>query len=341
MKTAQCKTNRESAHHSTVHREKQPFFSGQAHDAGSFFSPVTIQPKLKVGAPDDLYERQAERVAEAVVSSPAPNIQQQSEENSGEILQRKCTECEKDEGLQMKSSAGESVGAAPQGISQRIQNAAGGTQLPDSVNSEMSQKMGADFSDVNIHTGPEASRLNQSLGARAFTHRNHIFFNSGEYNPGSREGKRLLAHELTHVVQQKGHQAIQREPASAAAGTVTVGAVLGWCLSGAAVSVLIDQVIQAGGWVWERISSGGWNIRQNWCKTIFSALFGCVFGMVSGPMARMIFGEVAGFSLAQLSTWIYQKLVAAGLTFLAGKWGVMIAKLGCNESDAPANIEAP
>jgi len=341
MKIAQCKTNRKSAHHSTVNHEKHVFFSARAHDAGSFFSPVTIQPKLKVGAPDDQYERQADRVAEAVVSSPAPTIQQQSEENNGEILQRKCAECEKDEGLQMKSSAGKSVGTAPPGISQKIQNAAGGTQLPDSVNSEMSQKIGADFSNVNVHTGPEASRLNQSLGARAFTHGDHIFFNSGEYNPGSRDGKRLLAHELTHVVQQGRNKTIRREPATAAAGTVTIGTVLGWCLSGAAVSVLIDQVIQAGGWVWERIRSGGWNIRQNWCKTIFSALFGCVFGMVSGPMARMIFGEVAGFSLAQLSTWIHQKLVAAGLTFLAGKWGVMIAKLGCNESDAPANIDAP
>lgn len=341
MKTAQCKSNPESVHHSIVNHEKQSFFTGQTHSTESFFSPVTIQPKLKIGSPNDQYERQADRVAEAVVSSPAPNIQQQSMGNEEESLQRKCSACEKEEGLQMKSDSGLGANTTPPGISQKIQNAGGGTQLPDSVNSEMSQKIGADFSNVNIHTGPESSRLNQSLGARAFTHRNHIFFNSGEYNPESREGKRLLAHELTHVVQQGGNKTIRREPASAAAGTVTIGAVLGWCLSGAAVSVLIDQVIQAGGWIWERINSGGWNIRQNWCKTIFSALFGCVFGMVSGPMARMIFGEVAGFSLAQLSTWIHQKLVAAGLTFLAGKWGVMIAKLGCEESDAPANIEAP
>jgi LysM repeat protein len=202
MKTTQTKLNRDGTHHGKVNQESRTFFSGRLNDTGSFFSPVTVQPKLKIGAPDDPCERQADRVAEAVVSSPAPAIQQQSEENSGEILQRKCTECEKDEGLQMKSSAGKSAGAAPPGISQKIQNAAGGTQLPASVKSEMSQKIGADFSDVNIHTGPEASLLNQSLGARAFTHGNHIFFNSGEYNPDSREGKRLLAHELTHVVQQ-------------------------------------------------------------------------------------------------------------------------------------------
>jgi len=202
MKTAQCKTNRESVHHSIVNHEKQSFFPGQTHETGSFFSPVAIQPKLKVGAPDDPHERQADRVAEAVVSSPAPAIQQYADENSGEILQRTCTECEEEEGLQMKTAAGQSAGAAPPGISQKIQNAGVGSRLPESVNSEMSQKIGADFSDVNIHTGPEASLLNQSLGARAFTHGADVFFNSGEYNPGSKEGKRLLAHELTHVVQQ-------------------------------------------------------------------------------------------------------------------------------------------
>lgn len=202
MKTVQSKSNPESVHHSIVNHEKRSFFTGQTHSAESFFSPVGIQPKLKIGSPNDQYERQADRVAEAVVSSPAPNIQQQSLEEE-ETLQRKCAECEKEEGLQMKSDSGLGANTTPPGISQKIQNAGGGTQLPDSVNSEMSQKIGADFSNVNIHTGPKSSRLNQSLGARAFTHGNNIFFNSGEYNPESREGKRLLAHELSHVVQQQ------------------------------------------------------------------------------------------------------------------------------------------
>ena len=202
MKIAQCKTNGESVHHSIVNHEKQSFFSGQTHNTESFFSPVTIQPKLKIGAPDDQYERQADRVAEDVVSSPTPVIQQESMEEEEETLQLKCNECEKEEEIQMKSDTGQSAGTAISAISQKIQNAGGGSHLSESVNSEMSQKMGADFSDVNIHTGPEASQLNHSLGARAFTHGADVFFNSGEYNPGSREGKRLLAHELTHVVQQ-------------------------------------------------------------------------------------------------------------------------------------------
>jgi hypothetical protein len=145
---------------------------------------------------------------------------------------------------------------------------------------------------------------------------------------------------LTHTIQQGKNETIRREPATAA-GAVSIGTILGWCISGAAVTVIIDQIIQLGGWVWDRISSGSWNIRQNWCKTLFSALFGCVFGFANGAIARMIFGEVVGLSMAQLSTWVYQKLVAAGVTNIAGKWSLAIAKLGCNQSNAPANIEAP
>ncbi|MGB1451804.1 MAG: DUF4157 domain-containing protein, partial [Marinirhabdus sp.] len=59
-------------------------------------------------------------------------------------------------------------------------------------------------SNVNVHTGGVAAGLNQTVGAHAFTHGSDIFFNAGNYNPGSTQGKGLLAHELTHVVQQTG-----------------------------------------------------------------------------------------------------------------------------------------
>lgn len=188
---------------SSVSGKRDLFFKSVNTKSRPYFNPITFQPKLNIGSPNDKYERQADRVAETVVCSPAPNIQQQTMEEEEGTLQRKCTECEKEEGLQMKSDTAQSAGIASTGISQKIQNAGGGSHLAEPVNSEMSQKMGADFSNVNIHTGPEASILNQSLGARAFTHGNNVFFNSGEYNPGSRDGKRLLAHELTHVVQQR------------------------------------------------------------------------------------------------------------------------------------------
>lgn len=78
----------------------------------------------------------------------------------------------------------------------------------------MSQHFGADFSGVNIHIGSDASALNRQLNARAFTVGNDIFFDNGQYQPQTGEGKHLLAHELTHVLQQKGvSRQIQRLPA--------------------------------------------------------------------------------------------------------------------------------
>ena len=64
--------------------------------------------------------------------------------------------------------------------------------------------MGADFSGVRVHTGGQADALNRNLSSRAFTTRQDIFFKQGEYSPGSSSGRELLAHELTHVVQQDG-----------------------------------------------------------------------------------------------------------------------------------------
>jgi len=68
----------------------------------------------------------------------------------------------------------------------------------------LENKFGAPFKGVRIHTDPEAAKLCQSIQAQAFTHGYHIYFNQGKYQPHTTEGMRLLAHELTHVVQQKG-----------------------------------------------------------------------------------------------------------------------------------------
>jgi uncharacterized protein DUF4157 len=78
----------------------------------------------------------------------------------------------------------------------------GGQSLDSNIQAKMSDATGNDFSDVKVHTGPEAHALNQSLSAEAFTTGHDIFFREGAYDPGSSSGQELLAHELTHVVQQ-------------------------------------------------------------------------------------------------------------------------------------------
>lgn len=110
---------------------------------------------------------------------------------------------EEEETLQTKSNS--KTNTASKGLSQQLKSKSGkGRRLSESTQAEMESAFKTDFSDVNIHTDLDAIVLNKELGAQAFTHGKDVYFNSGKYNPDSSAGKHLLAHELTHVVQQKG-----------------------------------------------------------------------------------------------------------------------------------------
>ncbi|WP_158860095.1 eCIS core domain-containing protein [Lunatibacter salilacus] len=90
---------------------------------------------------------------------------------------------------------------------QRSQNS--GVPLAEATRNIMESSFGQDFSHVRIHVGSDATSLNRQIQAKAFTYQNNIFFNSGNFNPGSKQGQHLLAHELTHVVQQTGGREFQ------------------------------------------------------------------------------------------------------------------------------------
>jgi len=101
-----------------------------------------------------------------------------------------------------KRQEGSSLSASPT-VSSQIENSAGkGKKLPPKTRKEMSSSFDHDFSDVNIHNDSEAAEMNKELNAQAFTHGKDIYFNQGKFNPEDSEGKNLLAHELTHVIQQ-------------------------------------------------------------------------------------------------------------------------------------------
>lgn len=166
-------------------------------------SPSTIQTKLTVGSPNDPLEHEADSVAEQVVRTPETSF-----------IQRKCNECEKEDKLQKKPLAepvtqtiqakAESTVTASESTATAIQSTAGkGSTLDPHTNSFMSSRFANDFSDVKIHTDSESAQLNRNLNAKAFTTGADIYFNEGQYQPDSIEGKKLLAHELTHVVQQE------------------------------------------------------------------------------------------------------------------------------------------
>jgi hypothetical protein len=161
-----------------------------------------IQAKLSLGQPGDKYEQEADTVARQVVNKinappTQPSVQRQSQ--SGGTSQLNITLMRHSEG-----SVGGGSSVTPE-VEQNIQQSRGsGQPLDASVREPMQQAFGTDFSGVKIHTNSQSDQLNRSLSARAFTTGSDIFFKQGEYNPGSRDGQELLAHELTHVVQQTG-----------------------------------------------------------------------------------------------------------------------------------------
>jgi hypothetical protein len=103
--------------------------------------------------------------------------------------------------VQTKQEGGASTTSSQ--VSSGIKNSSGkGNPLPKKTLHEMNSSFGLNFSNVRVHNDSEAVNMNKDLQAQAFTHGNDIYFNSGKYNPESADGKFLLAHELTHVVQQ-------------------------------------------------------------------------------------------------------------------------------------------
>ncbi|MCH7626050.1 MAG: DUF4157 domain-containing protein [Chloroflexi bacterium] len=118
-----------------------------------------------------------------------------------------------DDDLQMAADGGRiglEGGSLDQGTESLIEGArSGGSPLPDRLRASMESAFGADFSGVRVHSDGKSDELNDKLTSRAFTTGQDIFLKKGEYKPDSLGGKELLAHELTHVVQQKGEEVQQ------------------------------------------------------------------------------------------------------------------------------------
>lgn len=116
--------------------------------------------------------------------------------------------------IQTKGTIGQPPAPSEQLEEQLNNSKNGGSPLPDSTKGTMESHFGQDFSNVKLHTDTNAVQMNRDLQAQAFTHGNDIYFGEGKYNPTSQEGKHLLAHELTHVVQQNGGQSLQKQQLS-------------------------------------------------------------------------------------------------------------------------------
>ncbi|HPE75147.1 MAG TPA: DUF4157 domain-containing protein [Draconibacterium sp.] len=196
---------------------------------------TNIQPKLKIGKPGDKFEKEADTVANRVMNMKEDNTLNMSTGFSAIQINMKCSECqEEEEEIQMqplnnraveplfqseeeeeliqKKTAENTQKHSVTDLNQNLNNTKGnGKTLSAEITEKFGTKIGADFSNVNIHTDSNAVKMNRQLGARAFTHGNDIYFNQGQFNPQSYQGAHLLAHELTHTVQQGAVQRIQKK----------------------------------------------------------------------------------------------------------------------------------
>ena len=178
----------------------------EVHSVETDFKTLPLQCKLSIGAVDDPLEHEADAMADKVMRMPEQNF-----------IQRKCAHCEDEERVQrkplvsfiQKKTSDNNYVAATYTISSQIASTKGsGNSMNEPTRSFMENRFGTDFSNVNIHTDNNATQLSNQLSAQAFTVGNDIYFNEGKYQPESSDGQRLLAHELTHVVQQTGSSSI-------------------------------------------------------------------------------------------------------------------------------------
>ena len=142
-----------------------------------------------------------------------PNNFPNLKKHAGKNIQRMCPGSMNHE-QRIQRAPGESEDEVANGLEPSLTKMAGkGNALPEDTLNEMSSSFANDFSAVGIHSDSESAILNKQLHSQAFTYGNDIYFNTGKYNPGSTRGKHLIAHELTHVLQQGGaKKSVQRLP---------------------------------------------------------------------------------------------------------------------------------
>ncbi len=214
MKTSAESTSKTTSTTATqTHGE--PFFAKAG--GGDFFAPA-IQAKLTVNKPGDKFEQEADQMADKVMRMPAPATTSPAKEDKVQRLPDDKLQKKEDEKIQKAPAgdeklqrSGEGAPAVTAGTHAAILSSAGGGQpLSSDTRSYMEPRFGADFGNVRIHNDAGAASLSNQLSARAFTYQNNVCFSRDQYQPGTGEGKQLLAHELTHTIQQ-GH-AVQRSP---------------------------------------------------------------------------------------------------------------------------------
>jgi hypothetical protein len=166
------------------------------HRLGNRAAGRLLQAKMRIGEPDDEFEREADRLSGAVIQRKCAACEGGST----------CPKCEEEQKLRMSPGAAAQPGrtSVPDNF---LGSLGSGHPLPQSTRGSLERGLGGNFEGVRVHTGEPAGQLAGSIGARAFTVDRDIVFGRGEYAPDTPDGGRLLGHELVHVMQQSGGSA--------------------------------------------------------------------------------------------------------------------------------------
>lgn len=161
-------------------------------------SPVQIQPKLKVSTPEDKYEREANLIADQVMRMP--ELRSDSIHSRQDTLaQRPCPSCEV---KQRQPSTNDQTARSSVSAKEGMDDLGPGVVLPVATRRFFEPRFGYNFKNVHVHTDTKAARSAAGIQAKAYTLGNDIVLGSGEYQPSTNQGQHLLAHELTHIIQQ-------------------------------------------------------------------------------------------------------------------------------------------
>lgn len=222
------------------------------HNARNDTKKIGIQTKLKVSQPGDVYEQEADNVAEHVMrmymsDSGTSVITTKKEEIDRKYSAReKKNEEEEKMDISRKPSTSSSFETSNE-TTNMISNISsdGGLSLDNNTQGFMESRFGCDFSKVRVHKDAKASESAQSVNALAYTVGNDIVFGSGQFSPGTAIGRKMLAQELTHVLQQRSNDAPGLTP-----GTLMIARQKGPPLHSAVSSRAPPVVLQPGPTFW-------------------------------------------------------------------------------------------
>jgi hypothetical protein len=161
---------------------------------------VPIQAKHQLGAVNDPLEHEADRVADQVMRMPDPEV---SVGTAPPQVSRKCAVCDEHEKVQKEPAGPQAAACAAPAIVHEVLRSPG-RPLDEVTRTYFEPRFGYDFSGVRVHTGASAEQSARDVNAHAYTVGHNMVFDAGRFEPATHEGRRLIAHELTHVVQQSG-----------------------------------------------------------------------------------------------------------------------------------------